>query len=102
MSDEREDVRLIDTPDFSDFEDELFVLMQKKVASGMSHDEVMFTFARCAYRMATPETPPPAGQTYFIKITGRSNCGCLLEVEVGDCARPDDYEDDGGCHEPAN
>lgn len=101
LVDDDRDVALTNNDAINDLEEQLFVLMQKKVADGMSPTEVMFTFARCAYRMITPEGPPPAGQTYYMKVTGRNSCGCLLAIEVGDCTQPDDFET-GGCHEPAN
>lgn len=89
--------RMIESSRIEEFEDRLLALVGKAADEGMSHDEVMFAFARSAYRLATPAEPPPDGRVYRLMVTSRSVCGCLLEVEVCECDQPEDYT--GACHD---
>jgi hypothetical protein len=77
------------------FEAKLLMLMRDHAKAGMDHDQLMFAFARSAFRMALammPETYElPPDRSYWMTITAMSDCGCLLDVKMGECERPEGY-----------
>ena len=91
------DERMVETSRIEDFEDRLLTMVREAAEEGLTQDEVMFAFARSAFRLATPLEPPPPGRVYHLMVTSRSECSCLLEVEVGHSEQPEDYK--GACHD---
>ena len=77
------------------FEAKLLLLMREHARAGMTHDELMFAFARSAFRMALGRMPEtyelPPDRSYWMTITAMSDCGCLLDVKMGECDRPEGY-----------
>ena len=54
--------RVVDTALIEELEDKLLAMVREAADGGLTHDEVMFAFARSAYRLSTPPEPPPPGR----------------------------------------